>query len=47
MPVNVGQLTYLLGALKDLRALVTALPADLELKALQDELIAEIKKTRT
>ena len=47
MPVNVGQLQYLLNALKDLRPLVTAMPADAELKALQDELIAAIKATKT
>lgn len=47
MPVNVGQLQYLLNALKDLRPLVTAFPADVELKALQDEMIAQIKQTRT
>lgn len=47
MPINLSQLTYLLTALKDIRTLVTAMPADAELKALQDELIAEIKKTKT
>lgn len=47
MAVNVDQLQYLLNALKDLRPLVVAMPADVELKALQDELIAKIKATKT
>lgn len=47
MPINVTQLQYLLNTLKDLRPLVMAMPTDVELKALQDELIAQIKATKT
>lgn len=47
MPVNVGELAQLLPVLAQLRDLLKEFPAQPDLVAIRDQLLAQVKTTKT